>query len=43
MENKDMKRCSILFVIRELHVKAKMRSQYKPIRVAKLKNNSINC
>ena len=38
-----MKRCSILFVIRELQVKAKMRSQYQPIRMAKLKNNSISC
>ena len=43
MEIKHMKRCSILFVIRELQVKAKMRSQYKPIRMAKLKTNSINC
>ena len=36
MANKNMKSCSILFVIRELQVRAKMIYQYKPIRMAKL-------
>lgn len=38
MANRHMKRCSTLYVIRELKIKTTMRAHYTPIRMTKIQN-----
>lgn len=44
MANKHMKRCSISYVIREMHIKTTMRYHWTPIRMAKIqKTDNTKC
>ena len=41
MENKNMKRISILLIIREMQIKTTVRHHYTPIRIVKLKRMTL--
>jgi hypothetical protein len=44
MATKDMRRCSTVYFIRELQIKAGMRKHYTPIRTARIQNaDNIKC
>ena len=43
MANKHMKRCSILFIIKEMQIKTKMRYQLTPVKMAIIKKSTSKC
>ena len=42
MENKHMKRCSALLIIKEMQIKTRMRYHFRPVRMAIIKKSTNN-